>query len=83
MSPGRAKERERVSQPKSVNRGPGVRRPSARPVGKRQARCFCVQRAYRGVAEGILATPAGFEPATYRLGICRSIRLSYGATLAR
>ena len=26
-----------------------------------------------------MVTPAGFEPATYRLGICRSIRLSYGA----
>ncbi len=26
-----------------------------------------------------LATPRGFEPPTYRLGICRSIRLSYGA----
>ena len=26
-----------------------------------------------------MATPAGFEPATYRLGICRSILLSYGA----
>jgi hypothetical protein len=28
-------------------------------------------------------TPAGFEPATYRLGICRSIRLSYGAPESR
>ena len=25
-----------------------------------------------------VASPAGFEPTTYRLGICRSIRLSYG-----
>ena len=27
----------------------------------------------------VLATPEGFEPPTYRLGICRSILLSYGA----
>ena len=26
-----------------------------------------------------LATPSGFEPLTYRLGICCSILLSYGA----
>lgn len=27
-----------------------------------------------------LVIPAGIEPATYRLGICRSILLSYGTT---
>ena len=26
-----------------------------------------------------VVTPSGFEPLAYRLGICRSIRLSYGA----
>jgi hypothetical protein len=26
-----------------------------------------------------VVTPSGFEPLTYRLGICRSILLSYGA----
>ena len=41
------------------------------------------QPSVRSARGRILATPAGFEPATYRLGICRSIRLSYGATLAR
>ena len=30
-----------------------------------------------------LATPRGFEPLTYRLGICRSILLSYGAHCAK
>src|SRR6476660_3315736 len=30
----------------------------------------------------ILATPTGFEPVAYRLGICRSILLSYGVVEA-
>ena len=29
-----------------------------------------------------LVTPRGFEPLTYRLGICRSILLSYGALIS-
>jgi hypothetical protein len=29
-----------------------------------------------------LVIPAGLEPATYRLGICRSILMSYGTMLS-
>ncbi len=30
-----------------------------------------------------MASPAGFEPTAYRLGICRSILLSYGDDASR
>jgi hypothetical protein len=43
---------------------------SASPVRKREATKFCTK----------MATPAGFEPATPRLGIWCSIQLSYGAS---
>ena len=32
---------------------------------------------------GWMVIPAGIEPATYRLGICRSILLSYGTGRVR
>ena len=33
-----------------------------------------------GFGQGRVVIPAGLEPATYRLGICRSILMSYGTT---
>ena len=40
--------------------------------------CRARQKATDASIGGFLARPTGFEPATYRVGVCHSIQLSYG-----
>src|SRR5205085_3572012 len=45
--------------------------------------CSLLGRHLSPLTSSNLVTPTGFEPVAYRLGICRSILLSYGADAAR
>lgn len=38
----------------------------------------CLRSERRRKIGGVLVCPTGFEPATYRVGVCHSIQLSYG-----
>jgi hypothetical protein len=38
----------------------------------------CIHSLIEKRVEGSMVIPTGFEPVAYRLGICRSILLSYG-----
>ena len=53
-------------------------------VGQSRASlCLLLGRHVSPLTSLDLVTPTGFEPVAYRLGICRSILLSYGAGAAR
>ncbi len=50
--------------------------------GKRW-RLLCKRKGRRGlrIVRDDVVRPTGFEPATYRVGVCHSIQLSYGRIL--